>query len=69
MTKKEKEIYEFAKRHNDNRNLDPFDMSTFFYIAGAFPKATAKNVMNVVSKLQEDVINSNKQHLKSLMEF
>ena len=69
MNKKEKEIYEFVKRHNDNRSLNPFDMSTFFYIAGAFPKATAKNVMNVISQLQEDYINLNKFLLKSLMEF
>lgn len=69
MNKKEKEIYEFVKNHNDNNKLNPFDMATFFYIGGAFPKATAKNIINVVTKLQEDYINLNKFLLKSLMEF
>ena len=65
MTKKEKEIYDFVKK----KNVDPFDMSIFFYIGGAFPKAKMEDVINVVELLREDVINLNEQHLKSLMEF
>lgn len=65
MTKKEKEIYDFVKKNNVN----PFDTSIFFYIGGAFPKVKMENALNVVNHLQEDDINSNKQHLKSLMDF
>lgn len=58
MTKKEKEIYEFVKRHNDNRNLDPFRTDIFYYIGGAFPKVKMENVLNVVNQLKEDEIAS-----------
>ena len=69
MNKKEKEIYEFVKRHNDNNKLNPFNMATFYFIGGAFPEATAKNIINVLTQLQEDYIRLNKFRLKSLMEF
>lgn len=36
MTKKEKEIYDFTKRHMKENNLSPFGGSIFFYIGGAF---------------------------------
>ena len=42
MNKKEKEIYEFVKSHNDNRKLNPFDMATFFISAAHFPKLLQK---------------------------
>ena len=66
MTKKEKEIYEFVKRHNNNGFLDPFDTSIFCYIGGAFPKATIKNVISVVNKLQDEDLELREEQLKSL---
>lgn len=54
MTNKEKEIYEFVKRHN----VDPFCTDIFYYIGGAFPKAKMENVLNVVNQLKEDEIAS-----------
>lgn len=65
MTKKEKEIYEFTK-HSD---LSPFGVEIFYYISGAFPKAKMENVVNVVNQLRQDEIETNKQHLISLMGF
>ena len=65
MTKKEKEIYDFAKKSN----LSPFGASIFFYICSEFPKAKIEDVINVVSQLQEDVRNLNKQLLTRLMGF
>lgn len=52
MTKEEKEIYDFIKRHD----LDPFDMTIFYYISGTFPKATIKNAINAVNQLRQDKI-------------
>lgn len=65
MTKKEKEIYEFTKQSD----LSPFGAEIFHYISGAFPKAKMENVINVVHQLQQDKIETNKQHLISLMGF
>lgn len=62
MTKKEKEIYDFAK-HSD---LSPFGVEIFHYISGGFPKARMENVINVVNQLIQDEIDLNAQHLKSL---
>lgn len=69
MTKKEKEIYDFTKRHMKENNLSPFGGSIFFYIGGAFPDAKMENVLNVVNQLMEDEIESNKQHLISFLNF
>lgn len=60
MTKKEKEIYDFTKRHMKENNLSTFGGSIFFYIGGAFPDAKMENVLNVVNQLMEDEIESNK---------
>lgn len=60
MTKAEKEIYNFTKRHMKENNLSPFSASIFFYIGGAFPKAKMENVLNVVNQLMDDDIESNK---------
>ena len=69
MTKKEKEIYDFTKRHMKENNLSPFGGSIFFYIGGAFPDAKMENVLNVVNQLIDDEIESNKQHLISFLNF
>lgn len=50
MTKKEKEIYDFTKRHMKENNLSSFGGSIFFYIGGAFPDAKMENVLNVVNR-------------------
>lgn len=55
MTKKEKEIYDFAK-HSD---LSPFGVEIFHYISGGFPKARMENVINVVNQLIQDEIDLN----------
>lgn len=47
---KEKEIYDFTKRHMKENNLSPFGGSIFFYIGGAFPDAKMENVLNVVNR-------------------
>lgn len=39
MTKAEKDIYNFTKRHMKENNISPFGASIFHYIGGAFPKA------------------------------
>ena len=56
MTKKEKEIYDFAKRYN----LSPFDITIFYYISGTFPNTKIENVVNVVNHLRQDEIELNK---------
>lgn len=69
MTKAEKDIYNFTKRHMKENNITPFGASIFHYIGSAFPKAKMENVINVVHQLQQDEIETNKQHLISLMGF
>lgn len=65
MNKKEKEIYEFVKSHNDNNKLNPFDMATFFYrrrISRSYCKKHNKCSYSVTGRLYKFL-------LKSLMEF
>lgn len=69
MTKKEKEIYDFTKRHMKENNLSPFGGLIFFYIGGPFPDAKMENVLNVVNQLVDDSIALNKSRLASLMPF
>lgn len=69
MTKKEKEIYDFTKRHMKENNLSPFGGLIFFYIGGAFPDAKMENVLNVVNQLIDDSIALNKSRLASFMGF
>ena len=52
MTKAEKDIYNFTKRHMKENNISPFGASIFHYIGGAFPKAKMENVLNVVNQLR-----------------
>lgn len=69
MSKKEKEIYDFTKRHMKENNLSPFGGSIFFYIGGAFHDAKMENVLNVGNQLIDDSIALNKSRLASLMAF
>lgn len=66
---KEKEIYDFTKRHMKENNLSPFGGSIFFLYWRAFPDAKMENVLNVVNQLIDDSIALNKSRLASFMGF
>lgn len=69
MTKKEKEIYGFTKRHMKENNLSPFGGQYFSILAVHFLTLKMENVLNVVNQLIDDSIALNKSRLASFMGF